>query len=246
MNEDFTPKDVSTGVLYDVEMPLHSARVAALTVPMVEGVFTLEQFVVYCARVSNPANQNNMDTAEKLVNYLIKNKHWSPFELASVTIEVVTTRAIAHQIIRHRSAAFQEFSQRYAEAMEFTITECRMQDHKNRQNSLETADDDDAQWWHDAQERLNNLAGEIYKQAIERGIAKECARSVLPEGNTLTRLYIAGSLRTWYHFCQVRTDPSTQKEHRMVALSCAKTLAIHAPSLFSEFVEGNYNERSRH
>ena len=181
--------------------------------------------VAMMARVSNPSNQHNTETSEKLVKYLIKHKHWSPFEMVSLTLEINTTRDIAHQIVRHRSFAFQEFSQRYADpaamGYPFEIRETRLQDEKNRQNSVETDDILLNQHWIQQQKRVTDIANYAYKWAIENGIAKEQARTVLPEGLTKTRLYMAGTLRSWIHYIDVRSTPGTQKEHMDIARECA-------------------------
>ena len=180
--------------------------------------------IAMMARVSNPSNQNNSTTSEKLVKYLIKHKHWSPFEMVSLTLEIDTTRDIAHQIVRHRSFAFQEFSQRYADpaAMGFPyeLRETRLQDEKNRQNSVETDDELLNKHWIQQQKRVMDVADGVYKWALGVGIAKEQARAVLPEGLTKSRLYMAGTLRSWIHYVDVRTTPGTQKEHMEIARQC--------------------------
>jgi len=180
--------------------------------------------IAMMARVSNPGNQNNSTTSEKLVKYLIKHKHWSPFEMVSLTLEIDTTRDIAHQIVRHRSFAFQEFSQRYADpaAMGFPyeLRETRLQDEKNRQNSVETDDELLNRHWIQQQKRVMDVADGVYKWALGVGIAKEQARAVLPEGLTKSRLYMAGTLRSWIHYVDVRTTPGTQKEHMEIARQC--------------------------
>ena len=191
--------------------------------------------IAYCARVSNPSNQNNTETADKLINYLIKHKHWSPFEMVSVTMEIETTRDIARQILRHRSFSFQEFSQRYADPtkeLEFVLREARLQDLKNRQNSIELQDEhlEIASQWTQKQQELIDLAKLTYTWAIENGIAKEQARVVLPEGNTVSRMYISGTLRSFIHYIEVRKDVSTQKEHREIALAvleCIRSIFPH-------------------
>ena len=187
----------------------------------------LEQLVAYVARVSNPSNQHNNETAAKLVNYLIKHEHWSPLELADVTLEINTTRDISHQIVRHRSFSFQEFSQRYADPtkdMAVMFREARLQDMKNRQNSIEHDDENLELRWKHVQEDLLEQSQRAYKWAIEHNIAKEQARAVLPEGIMGTRLYMKGSLRSWVHYVGVRTDPTTQKEHREIALMCVNEI----------------------
>lgn len=191
----------------------------------------IENTVAYCARVSNPSNQTNIETAPKLLKYLMKNKHWSPFEMANVCVEIETTRDIARQILRHRSFSFQEFSQRYAEATEFDIRECRMQDTKNRQNSLVTEDQYLKNWWNAAQLRVQDEAELMYKQALSKGIAKEQARALLPEGLTMSRMYMNGTLRSWLHYVDIRCDEATQKEHREVANQCKDIIMELCPSL---------------
>lgn len=190
-----------------------------------------ENLVAYMARVSNPGNQNNPETAPKLLKYLIKNKHWSPFEMVHMCMEIETTRDIARQILRHRSFSFQEFSQRYAVAQEFSIRECRMQDDKNRQNSLETDDFALQDWWQAAQNRVKSEAEFMYHAALNRGIAKEQARALLPEGLTMSRMYMAGSLRSWLHYIEIRCDKATQKEHREVAEQCKEIVFSQFPSI---------------
>lgn len=210
------------------------AKLVAHTFPVdALGAVPMQDFIAYCARVSNPANQNNTETSSKLLRYLIKNQHWSPFEMAHATIEINTTRDIARQILRHRSFAFQEFSQRYAEAVQFSEPkEARMQDAKNRQASTETEDTNlQLEWWN-AQKEVLAKVYQVYKTALANGIAKEVARVVLPEGLTCSRLYMAGSLRSWYHYVELRSANGTQKEHREVALACKQELAKICPILF--------------
>lgn len=191
----------------------------------------LEEKVAYCARVSNPENQNNHETAPKLLKYLMKHKHFSPFEMANVCMEIETTRDIARQILRHRSFSFQEFSQRYAAVQGFDTRECRLQDNKNRQNSLVTDDQELQNWWKLAQGRVREEAEFMYQAALNRGIAKEQARALLPEGMAVSRMYMNGTLRSWLHYIEVRTDPSTQKEHRDVAEACKNVIATVCPSI---------------
>lgn len=196
-----------------------------------------DKHIGYCARVSNPANQNNPDVA-KLLKYCAKNAHWSVFEMASACIEVSTTRDIARQLLRHRSFSFQEFSQRYADATQlgdFAVRECRMQDNKNRQNSLETDDFDLTVWWTAAQKRMIDETQFLYGEALKRGIAKEQARALLPEGLTPSKLYVNGTMRSWITFLQARLDPSTQKEHREVAQDVLSVLRGVAPVTMSAF-----------
>lgn len=190
-----------------------------------------EELVAYMARVSNPANQNNQATAPKLIKYLVSNKHWSPLDMVDMCVEIETTRDIARQVLRHRSFYFQEFSQRYAQVNEFEISEARLQDSKNRQNSLETDNVLLQSWWAQQQEQLVAKCYAVYSEALARGIAKEVARKVLPEGLTMSRMYMKGTLRNWLHYIDVRTDPSTQKEHREVAEQCKQLLLQCYPSM---------------
>ena len=195
----------------------------------------VNEFVAYVARVSNPSNQNNTETAPKLIKYLIKNKHWSPLEMVHVVMEINTTRDIARQILRHRSFAFQEFSQRYADPTKdlgFVTREARLQDTKNRQNSIEVKDDPELKHgWNERQKIVIEYAKKEYDWAIRNGIAKEQARAVLPEGLTVSRMYMSGSLRSWIHYCQLRCSNGTQKEHREIALDCWYSLIKEFPSL---------------
>jgi len=188
-----------------------------------------QELIAYCARVSNPANQMNSETSEKLIKYLIKHAHWSPLEMVSACLQIDTTRDIAHQIVRHRSFAFQEFSQRYANPQEFgnqfVIREARLQDKTNRQNSVETENVELHHAWMEQQQRVIDAAADAYNWAIEHGIAKEQARCVLPEGNTKTRLYMNGTLRSWIHYIELRGANGTQKEHMEIAHACAKVIA---------------------
>lgn len=195
---------------------------------------TSQDIMAYCARVSNPSNQNNSETAEKLLNYCVRNKHWSVFEMCNVVLEINTTRDIARQILRHRSFHFQEFSQRYANPNElgFETREFRLQDTKNRQNSIEVDEDNDmTKSWKIKQDQLIHETKLAYKWAIENGIAKEQARSVLPEGLTMSRMYMNGTVRDWIHYCQLRMGPETQKEHRVVAQQCWDVLVKVYPFL---------------
>jgi len=197
---------------------------------------TANELVAWAARVSNPSNQNNTATAPKLVRYLIQNQHWSPLEMVHVSMEIRTTRDIARQILRHRSFSFQEFSQRYADPTKdlgFVTREARLQDAKNRQNSVELTPDENrlAEEWNVMQKQATNAAKMAYQWAIERGIAKEQARVVLPEGNTESVMIMAGSLRSWVHYCQLRMDKATQKEHRIVAEQCWEIIGQHFPDV---------------
>ena len=201
-----------------------------------QGIVNAQELVAYCARVSNPANQTNTETSEKLIRYLIKHRHWSPLEMVSACLEIETTRDIARQILRHRSFSFQEFSQRYAVAdLGFEYKEARLQDSKNRQNSIEVNDPELSAEWKRRQSTLANDAADVYAWALEQGIAKEQARAVLPEGITTSRLYMQGTLRSWLHYIELRSGPETQKEHREIARSAAAALATIFP-MISEFL----------
>ena len=192
------------------------------------GLADAQELIAYCARVSNPSNQLNTETSDKLIRYLVKHQHWSPLEMVSACIEITTTRDIARQILRHRSFSFQEFSQRYADPtkdMAFVTREARLQDTKNRQNSITTNDTELQAWWDAKQKWIIEQASVTYKEAIERGIAKEQARAVLPEGLTESRLYMNGTLRSWIHFIELRSANGTQLEHQEVAIACAKVIA---------------------
>lgn len=204
---------------------------------------TAEELVAYCARVSNPANQANKETASKLVRYLIENHHWSPLEMVHVVIEIETTRDIARQILRHRSFSFQEFSQRYAEVVDFAEPrEARLQDRKNRQNSVVTEDRSIVPWWYSAQIVQAEESEALYREALEKGIAKEQARAVLPEGLTISRLYMAGTLRSWIHYCQLRMGNGTQKEHMEVAQACWAIIAAEFPNIADVFAPDELEE----
>ncbi|MBA4811503.1 MAG: FAD-dependent thymidylate synthase [Candidatus Actinomarina sp.] len=192
-----------------------------------DGIDNAQELVAFCARVSNPSNQLNTETSENLIKYLIKNAHWSPLEMVSACLEIETTRDIARQMLRHRSFSFQEFSQRYANPvkdLEFIIRDARLQDPKNRQNSIENEDEEISKSWKEKQENLINEATNAYNWAIENGIAKEQARSVLPEGNTVSRLYMNGTLRSWIHYIELRSANGTQKEHMEIAIACAEVI----------------------
>lgn len=193
---------------------------------------TMEEFVAYVARVSNPSNQASNDTAPKLVRYLAKHKHWSPFEMVTITMEIETTRDIARQMLRHRSFSFQEFSQRYAVVDDAPVyREARLQDTKNRQNSIEADDVELREEWEVRQRRLASHAQSIYRWAIANGIAKEVARAVLPEGLTMSRMYMSGTLRSWLHYCQLRRGSGTQKEHMVIAEECWQLIVAKMPSI---------------
>ena len=219
------------------------ARLISYTQPTAEmaelGLTDAKELVAYCARVSNPGNQINSETSERLINYLIKHKHWSPLEMASACIEITTTRDIARQILRHRSFSFQEFSQRYAavDTDSFVLRDARLQDHKNRQNSIEIDDRTildpktlmNSGWlkeeWRKQQRKVIAAAKEAYEWALENNIAKEQARAVLPEGLTPSTMYMNGTLRSWVHYIELRSDNGTQKEHREIAIACAEAIA---------------------
>ncbi len=190
-----------------------------------------EDLIAYMAWVSAPENQGNKETAPKLVKYLIKHKHWSPLEMVNVCMEIETTRDIARQILRHRSFSFQEFSQRYAVATDFELSEARLQDNKNRQNSLVTDDAEIQNWWNAAQLRVQSDAELMYQSALKMGIAKEQARKLLPEGLTMSKMYMNGTLRSWLHYVDIRCDAATQKEHREVALKCRDELTKLFPNV---------------
>jgi thymidylate synthase (FAD) len=207
-----------------------------------EGLEDMQDLVAFCARVSNPSNQLNTETSEKLIRYLIKNAHWSPLETVSACMEITTTRDIARQMLRHRSFSFQEFSQRYADPtkdLDFVLREARLQDTKNRQNSVELEDtlfgENLKEQWKWLQQDVLSASKKAYDWAVKHGIAKEQARAVLPEGLTVSRLYVNGTLRSWLHFIQVRSGNGTQKEHMQVALACAEVIAKVFP-MASEFI----------
>lgn len=203
-----------------------------------QGIVNAQELVAYCARVSNPSNQFNTETSEKLIRYLVKHQHWSPLETVNACLEIETTRDIARQILRHRSFSFQEFSQRYADPtrdLKFTTREARLQDTKNRQNSVEVDDQLLQNDWYRAQQRAIYAAQREYEWAINQGIAKEQARAVLPEGLIESRIYMNGTLRSWLHYVELRSGPETQKEHREIAIACAGVLESIFP-MASEFV----------
>jgi thymidylate synthase (FAD) len=211
------------------------------------GIDNAQELIAYCARVSNPSNQLNTETSEKLIKYLVKHAHWSPLEMVSACVEITTTRDIARQILRHRSFAFQEFSQRYADPtkdLNFVIRDARRQDTKNRQNSIDLdIQNNDADrflqyQWEQMQLRVIEKAKEAYTWAIAHGIAKEQARAVLPEGNTESRVYMNGTLRSWIHFIELRSANGTQKEHQLVAIACAKAIAAIFPMATSLITQG--------
>ena len=203
------------------------------------GIEDVQDLIAFCARVSNPANQLNTETADKLIKYLIKHKHWSPLEMASACLEIETTRDIARQILRHRSFSFQEFSQRYADPtkdLDFVLRDARLQDNINRQNSIDTENKDLKEEWNMKQMEVINLVKKHYEWALNQGIAKEQARAILPEGNTVSRLYMNGTLRSWIHFIEIRSGNGTQKEHMEVARACAAAITAIFP-MVEEFVQ---------
>lgn len=204
-----------------------------------QGLQDCQDLIAYCARVSNPSNQMNTETSERLLNYLAKHKHWSPFEMVNVCLEIETTRDIARQILRHRSFTFQEFSQRYADPtkdFDFVTREARLQDTKNRQNSIPIDPSDPKQlstayMWERMQENLIQTVSNYYSWAIDRGIAKEQARALLPEGLTMSRMYVNGTLRSWIHYCELRSANGTQAEHAQIAIECGKVISEVFPSI---------------
>ena len=219
---------------------MSKVKLISLSKPSAEtGCSTAEELVAYAARVSNPANQSNKTTAGKLVRYLIKENHWSPLEMVHLTLEITTTRDISRQIIRHRSFSFQEFSQRYAKSESFEVREARLQDLKNRQNSVELTEDNVklSQQWRDKQQELLEQSRGVYNWALDNGIAKEQARAVLPEGNTETTLYMAGTLRSWIHYCDLRMGNGTQKEHMDIAKECWDIIGVHFPDVIKAIEE---------
>ena len=213
-------------------------ELVSYTKSFINDISNIQELVAFCARVSNPSNQSNTQTSERLIKYLLKHKHWSPFEMANVCLEITTTRDIARQILRHRSFSFQEFSQRYADptkdlsSASLKVCEARLQDSKNRQNSIEIEDEKLQQEWAKKQEDVWKVCNGAYSWAIENGLAKEVSRSVLPEGLMESKLYMNGTVRSWIHYIETRTDPSTQKEHRMIAELCAQKIATVFPLIF--------------
>lgn len=208
-----------------------------ITLPLDVDIPDSEGIVSYCARVSNPSNQTQFDTAAKLLKYCVRNQHWSVFEMVNVVMEIECPRDIARQVLRHRSFSFQEFSQRYAEATNFITRECRMQDTINRQNSVLSEDVDLKQWWEDSQYFLLDKVQALYQDALDKGIAKEVARVILPEGLTMSKMYMNGTLRSWLHYVDLRAENGTQKEHQEVAIKCRAELMKLYPFL-EEFYKG--------
>lgn len=209
------------------------AKVIALTLPVVDYIPDSEGLIGYCARVSNEGNQLNFETAERLLKFCMRNAHWSIFEMSNVVVEIKVPRDISRQILRHRTACFQEFSQRYAAVTEdmFCIRECRMQDEKDRQNSIRCDDPQVDQWWYSVQNTLLNSTQHIYNEALERGIAKEVARTILPEGLTMSNMYMNANMRTWLHYLQVRGGNGTQKEHIWLVDSIREAMLEYMPTL---------------
>lgn len=215
-----------------------TVRLISISRPVLTDVPGTADLLAFCARVSSTANQMNHETGGKLLRSLVKRKEWSPLEMISLTVEIETTRDIARQLLRHRSFSFQEFSQRYAEVTEPPVLrECRMQDGRDRQNSLDTDDAILVAWWERAQNQAARWTSDIYREALSRGIAKEVARAVLPEGMTPSRLYMAGTLRSWLHYCDLRCDGKTQREHRLIALACRAILVGQLPEL-ADVIQG--------
>ena len=215
-----------------------TARLLGCTQPVEDITYDIGsvlELIAYCARVSNPTNQLNKETSERLLGYLVRHKHWSPFELASATLEIETTRDIARQLLRHRSFTFQEFSQRYGDVSDiddtFVIRECRLQDPVNRQNSIPCEDTSLNVWWDAKQKFIIDQVQSIYDEALERGIAKEQARVILPEGNTTSRLYVQGTIRSWIHYVELRSSNGTQKEHRELARCIAEAISEIFPAI---------------
>jgi len=210
---------------------MNPVKLISVTQPTLPGFNTLEDYIAYVARVSNPHNQMNTQTSGKLLHYLMKHQHWSPFEMASICMEIRTTRDIARQLLRHRSFSFQEFSQRYAQSTLTEPREARMQDLRNRQSSLPCASQSLSEQWDEAQVRLMQHAYAVYDEFLSQGMAKEVVRAVLPEGLTESVLYMSGTVRSWLHYCQIRCGMETQKEHREIAIQCRKVLNELLPSL---------------
>lgn len=219
---------------------MNSVKVVSYTQPSEylasNGIKDIKDIICFCARVSNPGNQFNTETSEKLLKYLLRNRHISPFEMANICLEIQTTRDIARQVLRHKSMTFQEFSQRYndpTKELNFFIREARLQDMKNRQNSVVTDDATLQKTWEEKQQEVINKSKEVYEWAISNGIAKEQARAVLPEGNTISRMYVNGNVRSWIHYLEARLDPTTQKEHRELAQMVLQEIAKIFPLIFN-------------
>lgn len=226
------------------------AKLIGITTPVGLDFNEPKQLLAYCARISSTANQHKHETGPRLLAYLVRNAEWSPFEMGSMTMEINTTRDIARQLLRHRSYSFQEFSQRYAEVVApFVIRETRLQDHKDRQNSIELdltnpAHSDLDRWWRARQQEIASLVDEVYREALQRGIAKEQARAVLPEGMTPSSVYVAGTIRSWIHYIALRQSRKTQKEHRLIALAARKILLEHYPDVMGALPELEIDEET--
>lgn len=212
-----------------------SVKLIAVTEPVVDFIPDAEGIASYCARVSNPSNQENFDTAEGLLRYCARHGHWSVFEMVNAVVEIKAPRDISRQILRHGSAKYQEFSQRYSAVSDdmFVLREARLQDESNRQNSFETEDEELKSWWEDTQREIGELVQSRYQEALERKIAKECARVILPEGNTMSSMYMNGTMRTWVHYAKLRSGNGTQEEHIVVAKKVAEVLESHFPNIMS-------------
>lgn len=214
-----------------------SVKLVSVTQPKIDGVDTAEDLVVYCARVSNPQSQEAGENPERLLRYMVRHEHWSPFEMVELCLEIEAPRDISRQILRHWSFRFQEFSQRYAVVQDMQSRECRLQDQTNRQNSIECEDAVKAKWWAQQQQTIINEVKWLYGQALQQGIAKEVARAILPEGLTMSRLYMHGSLRSWLFYCRLRMKPETQKEHREIAAKCWEIVREQFPTIAAAFEE---------
>lgn len=212
-----------------------SVKLIAVTEPVVDFIPDAEGIASYCARVSNPSNQENFDTAEGLLRYCARHGHWSVFEMVNAVVEIKAPRDISRQILRHGSAKYQEFSQRYSAVSDdmFVLREARLQDESNRQNSFETEDEELKSWWEDTQREIGEIVQSRYQEALERKIAKECARVILPEGNTMSSMYMNGTMRTWVHYAKLRSGNGTQEEHIVVAKKVAEVLESHFPNIMS-------------
>lgn len=217
-------------------------RVIGVTQPVVDMIPDAQGILSYAARVSSPQNQDSFDTATKLLKYCVDHKHYSVFETANITMEIEAPRDIARQILRHRSFSFQEFSQRYAQAQDFITRECRAQDTKNRQNSLTDVTEEQKAWWNGAQLEVLERVNELYEGALSLGIAKEVARCILPEGLTMSKMYMNGSVRSWVHFCELRDGNGTQRECQDVAKKCKMEVLKHFPFLETVWKEGEHND----
>lgn len=237
MDTHHSLKEGSSNVSVEYLKDVASVKLIGITQPVVDYIPDSEGIISYAARVSNPSNQTNFDTASKLLQYCVKHKHWSVFETVNVVMEIKVPRDIGRQILRHKSFTFQEFSQRYAEAQDFCIRDARSQDNKNRQNSNDNLPENVREWWEEAQQKILDIVTETYNQALSQGIAKECARVILPEGNTMSVMYMNGTLRSWLHYCDLRCSNGTQKEHMVIASLARNILIENFP-----FLEEYYKE----